>query len=51
MMVALRPTPLAPFGGVTEVTVGAVLSVPLPAVKVVTTYALSVLPARSCTSF
>ena len=43
------PIPVAPFTGVTDTTVGAVVSATLAVVNVVTTYALSVFPAKSRT--
>jgi hypothetical protein len=43
------PTPVALFAGVTDVTVGEVVSAEFAAVKVVTIYAVSVFPAKSRT--
>ena len=48
-MVALRPTPVAPLDGLMLTTWKAEVSAVGAAVKVVTTYAVSVSPARSCT--
>src|SRR6185437_13851635 len=46
---ALVGTPVAPFAGLTTVTVGGVRSAPVPVVKLVVTGAVSAFPPRSCT--
>ena len=45
------PIPVAPSAGVTASTVGTAVSAVAAVVNVVTTYAVSGFPARSCTAF